>query len=56
VVAATGTPVPSGGANTGGGTSGGSDVPLAAGGGASALAAAGFGLLAFRRWRQTRAA
>jgi uncharacterized protein (DUF2345 family) len=33
---------------------GGSDVPLAAGGSAAALASAGLGLFAFRRWRRTR--
>lgn len=47
-------PVPSGPANTGGGMPGGSDIPLAAGGGAVALVAAPLGLVAFRRWRQTR--
>jgi len=54
VTAASGTPVPSGGANTGGGLAGGSDIPLAAGGGAVALMAGPLGLVAFRRWRQTR--
>lgn len=49
-------PVPSGPANTGGGMAGGSDIPLAAGGGAVALIAAPLGLVAFRRWRQTRGA
>jgi hypothetical protein len=49
-------PVPSGPANTGGGMPGGSDIPLAAGGGAVALIAAPLGLIAFRRWRQTRGA
>src|SRR5581483_8382711 len=49
-------PVPSGPANTGGGMAGGSNIPLAAGGGAVALIAAPLGLVAFRRWRQTRGA
>ena len=37
-----------------GGLAGGSDIPLAAGGGAVALMAGPLGLVAFRRWRQTR--
>jgi lysozyme family protein len=50
------TAVPTGGANTGGGGSiGGGGGPLVAGGTAVALAAAGLGLLAFRRWRKTAA-
>jgi hypothetical protein len=52
---ASATAIPSGGANTGGGGSiGGGNVPLVAGGAAVALASAGLGLLAFRRWRRTR--
>ncbi len=49
-------PTPAGGANTGGGGSlnGGSNVPLAAGGGAAALAAAGIGFFAIKRWRKAQ--
>ncbi len=51
------TGVPSGGANTGGGGSigSGTDVPMVAGGSAVALASAGLGLFAYRRWRGTTA-
>jgi hypothetical protein len=48
--------VPAGGANTGGGGSiGGADVAMVAGGSAVALASAGLGLLAYRRYRKTTA-
>jgi hypothetical protein len=49
--------VPSGGANTGGGGSigGGTDVAMVAVGSLVALASAGLGLIAYRRWRRTTA-
>jgi hypothetical protein len=52
-VVGSGTPIPSGPAETGGGVVSGSDVALAAGGGSVAVAAGGFGLLAVRRWQRT---
>jgi hypothetical protein len=48
--------VPAGGANTGGGGSiGGTDVAMVAGGSAVALASAGLGFFAYRRYRKTTA-
>jgi hypothetical protein len=57
VPSVTSSAAPSGGANTGGGGSigGGGGGPLVAGGTALALASAGLGLFAFRRWRKTAA-
>jgi hypothetical protein len=48
------TQIPSGPPQTGGGLSGGTDVPLAAGG-AATLAAGAFGLVGVRRWQRGRA-